>query len=89
MKEESIQFSIMIKCQNKVLIVFVYQLYWLFFKMGKKYYCQEFLEECKYIVKEKEVTRHITKDLDISSLINVQKSLTSRNILCSVNFSLL
>ena len=38
--------------------------------MGKKYYRQEFLEECKYIVEEKEVTRYITKDLDISSLIN-------------------
>ena len=26
-----------------------------------------FLEECKYIVKEKEVTRHITENLEIFS----------------------
>ena len=37
------------------------------FKMVKNYYFQLFLEECKYIVKEKEVTRHITRDLKISS----------------------
>ena len=37
------------------------------FKMSKNYYLQVFLEECKYIVKEKEVTRHITKDLEMSS----------------------
>ena len=37
------------------------------FKMGKNYYLQVQLEECKYIVKEKEVTRHITKDLEFSS----------------------
>ena len=32
------------------------------FKMGKNYFLS-ILEECKYIVQEKEVTRHITKDL--------------------------
>ena len=37
------------------------------FKMGKNCYPQVFLEECKYIVKEKEVARHITEDLKISS----------------------
>ena len=36
------------------------------FKMGQNHYPQVFLEECKCIVKEKEVTRHITKDLGIS-----------------------
>ena len=36
-------------------------------KMGKNYYSQVFLEECKYIAKEKEVTRHITEEQDISS----------------------
>ena len=35
----------------------------LVFKMEKKYYPQVFLEECKCIVKEREVTRHITEDL--------------------------
>ena len=36
------------------------------FRMGKNYYPQVFLGECKYIVKEKEVTRHIIEDLEIS-----------------------
>ena len=36
------------------------------FKMGKSYYPQVFLEECKYIVKEKDVTSHIIEDLEIS-----------------------
>ena len=34
------------------------------FKMHKTCYPQVFLEECKYIVKELEVTRHITEDLE-------------------------
>ena len=33
------------------------------FEMGKNYYPQVLLEECKYIVKETEVTRHITEEL--------------------------
>ena len=37
------------------------------FKMGKNYYTQVFLEECKYTVKEKEVTRYIAEDTEISS----------------------
>ena len=37
------------------------------FGMGKNYYPQVVLEECKRIVKIKEVTRHITEDLEISS----------------------
>ena len=49
MKEKSIQFFITIKLIDSV------------FKMGKNYCPQVFLEECKEIVKEKEVTRHITK----------------------------
>ena len=36
-------------------------------KMGKNYYSQLFLEGCKHVVKEKEVTRHITEDLEFSS----------------------
>ena len=57
MKEKSISDS---DCQLVILIDSV-------FKMGKSYYRQVFLEECKYIVKEKEVTRHITEDLEMSS----------------------
>ena len=63
MKKKSMKFSIMIKCQKKVLIVFVYLWYWLtVFKIGKNCYSQVFLEEFKYITTEK-----ITKDLEISS----------------------
>ena len=37
------------------------------FKMGKNFYPQWFLEKCTYIGKEKEVTRHVTEELEISS----------------------
>ena len=36
------------------------------FKVGKNYYPQVFLEELKYIFREKEVNRHIDRDIDIS-----------------------
>lgn len=35
-------------------------------KMSKSYYPQLLLEEFKYIVKERKVTRHITEDLEYS-----------------------
>ena len=41
------------------------------FGMGKNYYPQVILEECKRILKEKEVTRHITENLEISSDENI------------------
>ena len=37
------------------------------FKVGKNSYTLVILEECKYIVKEKEVSRYIAEDLQISS----------------------
>ena len=37
------------------------------FRMGKNYYVKLLLEECKCIVKEKEVTRCITQDLEMPS----------------------
>ena len=36
-------------------------------KLGENYYPQMFFEECKYIVKEKEVTKYTNEDLKISS----------------------
>ena len=68
MKEKSIQIFIMIKpkegfhstCLSLILIDSA-------FKMSKTYYPEVLLEECKYIVKEKEVTRHIIEDRDILS----------------------
>ena len=76
MRGKSIQFFIIIKCQKEgshctclsvVLIDYV-------FKLGKSYYHQVCLEECKYIVKEKPVTKkYINEDLKISSN-NLDKS---------------
>ena len=37
------------------------------FKIYENYYPQIFLEEFKYVVKKKEVTRHITEELEVSS----------------------
>lgn len=37
------------------------------FNMGKNYYSQVFWEECKYIIKKKDVTRDIIEYLAISS----------------------
>ena len=71
MKEKSIQIFIMIKSQKKAFIALVYHWFWLtlLLKWVKLlyYYPELLLEECKYIVKEKEVTRHVTEDRDILS----------------------
>ena len=37
------------------------------FRTGNNYYTQVFLEECKYIVKEKMMPENITDDIEISS----------------------
>ena len=37
------------------------------FKMDSNCYSQVFLEECKYIIKEKEIKRYIKYDLEMSS----------------------
>ena len=47
-------------CLSVILIGFVS-------KIGKNYYFQVFLEDCKYIVKGKKLVRHITNDLETSS----------------------
>ena len=66
MKEKSVKFLIMIKFQKKGLIVFVsVVLTDSVFKMGKNCYTQLFLEECKYILREKEATKHITENIEI------------------------
>ena len=36
-------------------------------RTGKNYYAQVFLEECKYVVKEKQTPEYITDDIEISS----------------------
>ena len=37
------------------------------FRTGNNYYPQVFLEECKYVVKEKTMSKYIIDDIDISS----------------------
>ena len=47
-------------CLSVILIDSVY-------KKNKNYYPQVFLEECKYVVKEKKKCKFITDDIEISS----------------------
>ena len=37
------------------------------FKTGNNYFSQVFLEECKYVVKERKILKYITDDIEISS----------------------
>ena len=37
------------------------------FRKGNNYYPQVFLEECKYVVKEKNISKHIIDGIEISS----------------------
>ena len=37
------------------------------FETGKHYYLQVFLEECKYVLKEKKVSKYIIENIEISS----------------------
>ena len=44
------------------------------FRTGKNYYPQVFLEECKYVVKEKNLPMYIIDDIEISSDSNKENS---------------
>ena len=37
------------------------------FRTDKKYYPQVFLEECKYVIKEKKIPKYIIDNVEISS----------------------
>ena len=37
------------------------------FRTGKNYYSEVFVEECKYVGKEKKMPEYITDDIEISS----------------------
>ena len=65
MKTTSIQIFMVMGSLKKTLIVFFYQQ--SVFKMGENYYPWIFLEDCKYIVKEKKVSKYINDDLNVSS----------------------
>ena len=54
-------------CSSVILIDSVFQ-------TGKNYYPQVFLEECKYIVKEKKIPKYIIDDTEISSDSDRQNS---------------
>ena len=59
----------MIKYQKKVLNIFYLSVILIdsVYKTGKNYYPQLFLEECKYVVKEKKMPEYITDNIEISS----------------------
>ena len=43
------------------------------FRIGKNYYPQVFLEECKYIVKEKKITKYTIDDMPLLEKILMKK----------------
>ena len=44
------------------------------FRICKKYYPQVLLEECKYVVKEKKISKYIIDDIEISSVSDRENS---------------
>ena len=55
---------------NCVSVIFIDSGFWI----GKNYYPQVFLEECKYVVEDKKIPKCITDDIDISSESNEETS---------------
>ena len=55
--EKSTQIYTIIKCQRKVLNLFISNFYRLFFRTGKNYYPQIFLK-CKDVIKEKKMSKY-------------------------------
>ena len=49
------------------------------YKKDKHYCCQVFLEECKYDVKEKETSKFITDDVEISSYSSDKEDSDDKN----------
>ena len=44
------------------------------FRTGNNYHSRIFLKECKYVVKEKKISRYIIDNIEISSDFNAEKS---------------
>ena len=68
LKTKSIQIFMIMEYLKKIVIVFVCLFAVLMdsvFKMSKNYYLQVFLEEYKYIVKEKMTSKCINDELEI------------------------
>ena len=67
--EKSTQNFTIIKFQKKVLSLFCLSVILInsVFRTGKNYDPQVFLEECKYVFKEKKISEYITDDIEIST----------------------
>ena len=48
------------KCLSLIMLDFI-------FKVGKKYYPQVFLEECKYVKRKNKIVNYINDDIEITS----------------------
>ena len=44
------------------------------FRRGNNYHSRNFLEECKYVVKERKISRYIIDNIEISSDFNAENS---------------
>ena len=68
--EKSAQIFTKIKHQKKIINIFAYQQFCLILfcliLRGKNYYPQVFLEERKYVVKEKKIHKSLIHDVEIS-----------------------
>ena len=69
MMEKSTQTFTMAKYQKKFLYVYVNHIILIdsVYRIGKNFYPQLILEECKYVVKEKKMSEYIADNIEISS----------------------
>ena len=69
MMEKSTQTFTMVKYQKKFLYVYVNHIILIdsVYRIGKNFYPQLILEECKYVVKEKKMSKYIADNIEISS----------------------
>ena len=56
------------------------------FRIGKNHYPQVFVEECKYVAKEKKTPEYITEDIDISSDDSDREENSCRGKFCLKEF---
>ena len=92
MKKKSIQMFIVMKWQKCSHCICSHSITnWFCFRMSENYYIQVFLDACKYIVKEKEITRNIIQGLENSSdeeSYEMRKKILTKKILLK-NLSIL
>ena len=92
MKKKSIQMFIVMKWQKCSHCICSHSITnWFCFRMSENYYIQVLLDACKYIVKEKEITRNIIQGLENSSdeeSYEMRKKILTKKILLN-NLSIL